>query len=264
MVTLTISPTLSATPDVITPICIGETLMLTATGSGNGIITWYSDVAGTTVIGTGSPFDATSLVSSTGLYTFYVNEAGTCSSTLTAVNVIVGGVTASITATPTSGFMPLDVMFTNTSTTGPSIIYDWNFGDASATSILYEPSHTYNELGNYIATLIVSDGLCSDTASITIEVIGQSSILIPNVFTPNGDGSNDVFTVDGTNLESVEAEIFNRWGQKMYSWNHVKGYWDGRTQSGIEAPDGTYFYIISAKGMDGEEYFKKGGFSLIR
>ena len=50
----------------------------------------------------------------------------------------------------------------------------------------------------------------------------------------------------------------------MYSWNHVKGYWDGRTQSGIEAPDGTYFYIISAKGLDGEEYFKKGGFSLIR
>ncbi|MGE0562475.1 MAG: gliding motility-associated C-terminal domain-containing protein [Flavobacteriales bacterium] len=50
----------------------------------------------------------------------------------------------------------------------------------------------------------------------------------------------------------------------MFEWKHVKGYWDGRTQSGSEAPDGTYFYIIKAKGLDGEEYFKKGGFSLIR
>jgi len=70
--------------------------------------------------------------------------------------------------------------------------------------------------------------------------------------------------VEGTNLESVEGEIFNRWGQKMFGWDGVRGYWDGRTQSGSESPDGTYFYIIKAKGMDGVEYLKKGGFSLIR
>ena len=50
----------------------------------------------------------------------------------------------------------------------------------------------------------------------------------------------------------------------MFEWDHVKGYWDGRTLSGGEAPDGTYFYIIKATGIDGKEYFKKGGFSLIR
>ena len=107
-------------------------------------------------------------------------------------------------------------------------------------------------------------GLCPITVTIFIEVKGQSSILIPNVFTPNGDGQNDVFMVDGTNLESVEAEIFNRWGLSMYSWNQVNGGWNGRTTSGTEVPDGTYFYIITAKGLDGTEYFKKGAFSLIR
>lgn len=50
----------------------------------------------------------------------------------------------------------------------------------------------------------------------------------------------------------------------MFSWTNVKGYWDGRTLAGSEAPDGTYFYMIRAKGIDGEEYFKKGGVSLIR
>jgi gliding motility-associated-like protein len=89
-------------------------------------------------------------------------------------------------------------------------------------------------------------------------------ILIPNVFTPNGDGENDFFTVSGTNLASVECDIFNRWGQKMFSWTNIKGFWDGRTLSGSEAPDGTYFYMVRALGDDGVEYFKKSGFSLIR
>ena len=73
-----------------------------------------------------------------------------------------------------------------------------------------------------------------------------------------------MFTVKGTNLESVEGEVFNRWGQKMFSWSNIKGHWDGRTLAGEESPDGTYFYIIKAVGTDGSEYFKKGGFSLIR
>src|SRR5690606_27472208 len=154
-------------------------------------------------------------------YTFYVNEAGTCSSALAAVNVIVGGVTAAITATPTTGFMPLDVVFGNNRSTGAT--YDRNFRDGTPNTNTTAPTHTYTNIGNYTATLIVSDGVCSDTASVILEVIGQSSIVIPNVFTPNGDGSNDVFTVEGTNLESVEGEIFNRWGQKMFEWNSVKG-----------------------------------------
>ena len=84
------------------------------------------------------------------------------------------------------------------------------------------------------------------------------------MFTPNGDGSNDVFTVEGVNLESVEGEIYNRWGQKMFAWDNVRGSWNGRTLAGSEAPDGTYFYIIKAKGFDGTDYFERGGFSLIR
>ena len=57
-----------------------------------------------------------------------------------------------------------------------------------------------------------------------MRAIGGSAILIPNVFTPNGDNEYDIFTVDGVNLESVEGEKFNRWGQKMFAWNNVKGH----------------------------------------
>ncbi len=259
---LTINPQLSATPNAVAPICLGNPLNLTATASGNGILTWYNDATGASTIGTGNPCSPAPTVSAPGIYTYYVNEDGMCPSALIPVNIVVNGVTAVIGATPSSGFMPLDVVFTNGSPTG--LTYTWDFGDGTATTNLFEPNHTYTSLGVFLATLIVSDGTCSASASIVIEVNGQSSILIPNVFTPNGDDQNDVFTVEGTNLESVEAEIFNRWGLSMYSWNQVNGGWNGRTTSGTEVPDGTYFYIIKAKGLDGTEYFKKGAFSLIR
>lgn len=50
----------------------------------------------------------------------------------------------------------------------------------------------------------------------------------------------------------------------MFSWKHLKGFWDGKTLTGADCPDGTYFYILNAKGLDGTEYFKKGTISLVR
>ena len=258
---LVVNPLSSIIINPVFPVCFGDPIILTATGSGNGTITWYSDSAGTTIIDTGS----TIIVNSTalGTFTFYANEVGTCSSGINSVTVLVGGVQAIINATPTTGPAPLNVTFGNGSTTGAGISYSWNFGDG-ATDTVFQPSHTYGNLGSYTVTLIVTDGVCPDTVTVVIEVFGESSILIPNVFTPNGDGSNDFFSVFGENLIEVKGEIFNRWGQKMFAWDNVNGKWDGRTLSGNEVPDGTYFYIIEAKGVDGKEYFEKGTLSLIR
>ena len=258
---LVVNPLSSIIINPVFPVCFGDPIILTATGSGNGTITWYSDAAGTIIIDTGS----TIIVNSTalGTFTFYANEVGTCSSGINSVTVLVGGVQAIINATPTTGPAPLNVTFGNGSTTGAGISYSWNFGDG-ATDTVFQPSHTYGNLGSYTVTLIVTDGVCPDTVTVVIEVFGESSILIPNVFTPNGDGSNDFFSVFGENLIEVKGEIFNRWGQKMFAWDNVNGKWDGRTLSGNEVPDGTYFYIIEAKGVDGKEYFEKGTLSLIR
>jgi gliding motility-associated-like protein len=258
-ITVVLQNTIS--PIVQDTICLGDTLTLTATASGAGTITWYSDYAGTNVIGTGSPLVITP--TTIGTHVYYVREDGLCPSDMDSIVVIVRGVTAVINANPTSGPIPLNVFFGNGSSSGSGITYNWDFGTGD-TSILFQPNYTYNDEGTFIVVLIVTDGICFATDTITIETVGESSILIPNVFTPNGDGSNDIFTVQGVNLKSVLGEIYNRWGQKMFAWDNVKGHWDGRTLSGSEAPDGTYFYIINAEGLDGEKYFKKGGFSLIR
>ena len=240
--------------------CLGDSIGLTAANSGLGTITWYDDPNGTNVIGTGTPFYPT--ITDTGTYVFYVNEVGGCAANLDSVVIVVKGVNAIINANPTSGVIPLNVFFGNGSTTGSGISYWWDFGTGD-TSNVFEPTYIYNNDGTYTVMLIVTDGFCYDTAYVTIDAVKESIIVVPNVFTPNGDGSNDVFKLVEVNLRSVEGEIYNRWGQKLYSWKGLNGSWDGKT-SGKLAPDGTYFYLINAIGLDDEKHLLKGSFSLIR
>jgi gliding motility-associated-like protein len=79
------------------------------------------------------------------------------------------------------------------------------------------------------------------------------SLFTPNIFTINGDGVNDKFTIYNTNYKSLEVIIYNRWGQKVGYWNGVDGGWDGNQyQSGEPCPDGVYFYIGVAQSNNEE------------
>jgi gliding motility-associated-like protein len=96
-------------------------------------------------------------------------------------------------------------------------------------------------------------------------VIGKSSLDIPNVFTPDGTGpvENEAFKIIAPNMKTVHMTIFNRWGTKMY--DEDSPVWDGTTPSGQPASSGTYYYIITATGLDGQEYGPKTGFvQLVR
>jgi len=86
---------------------------------------------------------------------------------------------------------------------------------------------------------------------------------IPNAFSPNSDGKNDVFRIETRGLVAFNVMIFNRWGKKIYEWSGVDGYWDGR-HNGTDAADGVYFYIIKSKGNDNAEYNKQGSVTLMR
>ena len=82
-----------------------------------------------------------------------------------------------------------------------------------------------------------------------------SKLEMPNGFSPNGDGTNDTYRAKDTHqsIVSFRATIFNRWGQKLYSWNDVNGEWDGRV-NGRVVKDGVYYVNVVARGADGHEY----------
>ena len=106
--------------------------------------------------------------------------------------------------------------------------------------------------------------ITQDTAQIIIEVNGEFTIEIPNIFTPNGDDVNDIFHINATNVKEVKAEIYDRWGLHMYGWEGINAGWDGRTKAGVPASEGTYFYFIEVIDLFGEEHKYEGPFNLNR
>ena len=129
----------------------------------------------------------------------------------------------------------------------------------SAVEIEFD-SEGYHEL-----IQVVKQGICYDTIRQWVYVEDILKVFIPNAFTPNGDGVNDFFRFEAVGIKSFEAEIFNRWGERVYSWtseSQVPG-WDG-TNSGLDSPIDAYIYRIKVIDMRDREHFFTDQFSLVR
>ena len=90
-------------------------------------------------------------------------------------------------------------------------------------------------------------------------------VFIPNAFSPNGDGNNDVFRMTtSAGIELIQFEIFNRWGNKVWSTNDFRSGWDGK-YLGQDETLNTYYYVFRYKCLtDGQNYIKKGDLILMR
>lgn len=195
---------------------------------------------------------------------------------------------AAFSADPQKGEAPLEVTFNNESVNAQQ--YEWYLyrdtidmrlnGVVSLEDSLlgrrvytgeYLAPYTYEHPGEYNVKLVVVNtagiNQCSDTVSLESYIVVDSSMIdVPNVFTPNGDGMNDLFRVKTQSLENFQGVILNRWGRKVYEWSDPQGGWDGRI-NGKYANPGTYFYIITARGREKNnppKYVKKGALMLIR
>jgi gliding motility-associated-like protein len=135
------------------------------------------------------------------------------------------------------------ITFTNTSTAqnGATISSAlWDFGDGS-TDNLINSTHAYNLDGTYTILLTVtsSDG-CTDTVSISYDII--SELEIPNVITPNGDGKNDNLVFKNLQFKTnSELVVFNRWGNKIFESADYQNNWAPENGGGI------YYYILTVK-----------------
>lgn len=90
-----------------------------------------------------------------------------------------------------------------------------------------------------------------------------SSLATYNAFSPNGDGVNDLFLTTNQNLVYYHLTIFNRWGNTLFEATDPHAGWNGTYQGG-DVPEGIYFYLIEARGIDQKEYLFKGYITLIR
>lgn len=246
------SLTLTATSNTV---CPGETATLTVSGG-------VPFVTGSPLIYNWSNSASTASVVTTNGGTITVSNTNVCGTNTASIIVDVVPVNASIVANPLSGVKPLLVNFTDNST-GAST-YLWDFGNGNTATTQTVNPQTYNIGGTYWVYLFASNGLCSDLDSVMIMVYNEEpGLVIPNVFTPNGDSANDVFKVRAFNIIDFECIIYDRWGLEMYRWTDAAKGWDGKS-NGKEVPQGTYFYLIQAKDIDNKEIKKQGTVNLFK
>ena len=101
------------------------------------------------------------------------------------------------------------------------------------------------------------------SASSRVIVIGMPPVYIPNSFTPNGDGNNDLFLIYGEGIKTVNLKIFNRWGEMVFnSENQFLG-WDGNYK-GANQPVGVYVYEAQITFLDNRQTLRTGSITLIR
>lgn len=160
-------------------------------------------------------------------------------------------------------------------TGGYTPLYEWRFtrqGETSPFLIRYDENteYTFAQSGTFSIELLVSFVQGTDTLTYEMDepfsvTISESILEVPNAFTPNGDGINDVFKVkEGyRSIVSFKAQVFSRWGKKLYEWTDIEGGWDGRSGGG-DAPDGGYYLHIEARGADGRKYNIKKVINLLR
>ncbi|MBK9639520.1 MAG: PKD domain-containing protein [Bacteroidetes bacterium] len=142
-------------------------------------------------------------------------------------------------------------------------VWHWNFGDTTFSSD-QDPTHKYKNPGIYSVQLIVeSEFGCLDTAWDVIDIKKDYAIWIPNAFTPNGDGYNEIFTVKGFGFSHYTMQIFNRWGALIFTSNEVIKGWDG-THQGEEAKQDVYVYKVDIKDDLGNPHTYTGRVSIVR
>ncbi|TVR41396.1 MAG: hypothetical protein EA392_01565 [Cryomorphaceae bacterium] len=229
-------------------ICNGESITLTATSTLP--ITWNNGVAGGTLE-----------VSQPGTYYAFVQNE--CGSDTAFIEVLDGSPVAFFEASALSGEIPFEVTFDNQSELAD--FYEWSV-NGNFISDAEDFSFTFNTQGTFDVTLLATDSAgCSDTYTLTIQAgICDPLVFIPNTFTPNGDGINDVFRVVTQCIENYEIRIFNRWGVLLYTGGPGDPAWNGNNGQGYYVTDGVYLYILHYTDLDGRQEELNGTITIFR
>jgi len=138
---------------------------------------------------------------------------------------------------------------------------------AQYTSTLQNPTFLYTEPGTYAVALVVkSDKGCVDTIVRPIVVGEDFGIYVPDAFTPNADGLNDVFQPKGVGIdeENYVMYIFDRWGELIFTSDNFRKGWDGTVKGSTKAvEDGVYVYKIIVRDLGGTEHVYVGHVTLL-
>ncbi len=148
---------------------------------------------------------------------------------------------------------------TDISTGATSIGWDYCDGVSASNQITIPLA----DVGTCCIKLVATNASCKDSITKCVNIVNEAAIIIPNVFTPNGDTKNDLFKIHSVGIKNLNCTIYDRWGLKLYEWDGINGFWDGSAKDGL-APCGTYFYIINYEDEKDKSTTEKGFLTLFK
>jgi len=256
-----------------TSVCPGTSATLTASASGGAVISWYDAPTGGNLLAQGNTYVTANLTSAKNYYLEATNSTG-CNSS--------GRVTVQVQMTK-----PLDApVVTVGEVTSSSVAFEWS-AVSDATSYLVSTNngltYTAPSSGSNGLTHKVSGLGLNESVTITVKALGVSSctlsgasaavtaatidnnniIFVANNFTPNGDGNNDIIYAHGKNIKTLSFNVYDQWGQLVFTSTDVNKGWDGYYKGSL-MPVGVYVYYLKAAMNNGAQLNKKGTITLLR
>ncbi len=142
--------------------------------------------------------------------------------------------------------------------------WKWNLGNGKIDTVNYYTDDFYENAGTYAISLNVeNDYGCTDSLTKELVVLSKAFFYIPNSFTPNGDGINDVFMVKAESFNFTSLTIFDRWGKQVFYTEHIDKPWDG-TNKGQLVETGTYVWVLKYKDLEGNDQVEKGDVTVLK
>jgi gliding motility-associated-like protein len=246
-------------------ICSGDSAIITAINTSGGSVTydWFPD---------------TQIISGDGTATVEVEPSATTWIYLTATNSF-GCMTTDSVQVVVSQLPNLTVIASSSSDSvysggtvqlfaTPNGPYSYSWTPVASLSNPNIQNPFANPTSTTIYTVSVSEnGMCTRQDTVIIYIVDviceEPYIYIPNAFTPNGDGANDILFVRGGMLTEITFRVYNRWGEKVFESYSLNSGWDG-TFNGRDCDPAVFDYYLEATCPGGETFFKKGNVTLIR
>ncbi|MBC8046549.1 MAG: choice-of-anchor L domain-containing protein [Fimbriimonadaceae bacterium] len=243
-------PNVTAEPNTLG--CYGDEVQLMADGAVN--YSWSPSDA----LNNNSIADPVATIYETVIYTVTGTDANGCENTAT--------VTVEIDPVPYAQAFGDTVIYLGESAflygIGGGDFY-WTPAESLNDPYALNPIATPGVTTTYILTVSSIAG-CTTIDSVTVVVTDKPLVLVPNAFSPNGDGINDLINfIARGDIATLHFSIYNRWGEMLYETNTPVGGWDGKI-NGEEQPIGVYVYLVTLTDLVGRDYVYKGNFMLVK
>jgi gliding motility-associated-like protein len=256
----------SANFEVLSDICLGDEVKISylPDGSGENIVEWNYAFGDNNTSVERNPIHTYGFINEFDISLEVISSAGCVNDTTMPAIIKVHPLPIAdfYVSTLIASEIESEISFYNKSEGATSYMWSFDNGDYSFEE---SPSYDFINVQNYNVSLTATDDFgCQSEVTRIVNIHPEYTIFIPNSFTPDSDGLNDVFEAEGTGIVEFEMKVFDRWGGVIFESSSIALGWNGNNYSGLPTDNGVYLYHVALYDYNGRVWVYNGDINLTR